>query len=69
VAVAALFGLVFLVPTPDAGGLMAQVAYLAGAGVVGGGTFMVMAYLLRVNELRDLWQQGRSWWKALIRNS
>jgi putative peptidoglycan lipid II flippase len=67
--VAALLALASVVPSPESGGLIAQVIYLAGAGVAGGGAFVLAAYLLRVEEIRSLWQQGRSWWKALTRNS
>jgi murein biosynthesis integral membrane protein MurJ len=67
--VATLVGLAYVVPGPETGGLVAQVAYLAGAGVAGGGAFVLAAYLLQVDEIRDLWQQGRSWWKALVGGS
>jgi murein biosynthesis integral membrane protein MurJ len=68
-AAATLLGFASLVPDPSTRGLVVQMAYLAGAGVAGGCAFMLTAYLLRVNELRELWQQGRSWWKSLVRDS
>jgi putative peptidoglycan lipid II flippase len=45
-------------------GLVALVVYLAVAALVGGGVFFLVAYLLRVVELRDLWQRGWLWWRA-----
>jgi murein biosynthesis integral membrane protein MurJ len=46
------------------GGFVTQAIYLAAAGVVGGGTFVAAAYLLRVDEIRELWHRVRAWWRA-----
>ncbi|MGD2041739.1 MAG: murein biosynthesis integral membrane protein MurJ [Anaerolineae bacterium] len=48
---------------PDSS-LVAQAAYLVAAGLVGGVAFLLMAYLLRVNELRRLPQQGWDWFQG-----
>ena len=48
----------------DGGGFVTQAVYLAAAGIVGGGTFLAAAYLLKVDEIRELWQRGRAWWQA-----
>jgi putative peptidoglycan lipid II flippase len=61
---AALMGLQALGPGLEAGNLAALGAFLAGAAVVGGGAFVAAAYLLRVDEIRDLWQRGRTWCQA-----
>jgi putative peptidoglycan lipid II flippase len=42
-------------------GFVALAATLAALGVVAGGTFVLVAYLLRVEELRTAWQQARNW--------
>lgn len=68
-AAGALFALSHLVAEPETGGLVAQAAYLAGAAIAGGGTFLLVASLLGVNEIRDLWQQGHAWWKRLVKGS
>ena len=68
-AAAALVGFQFLAPNPEAGDLLALGAYLAGAGSAGGGAFVAAAYLLRVHEIRDLWQRGRTWFRARLRDS
>ena len=52
----------------DGQGLIALVAYLASGGVLGGGTFLVAAYLLKVNEVRNLWWRGWTWCQSLVRN-
>jgi murein biosynthesis integral membrane protein MurJ len=49
--------------------LAAQVAYLVTAAVVGGGTFVAAAYLLKVEEVRILWQRGRAWCRAWVGGS
>lgn len=49
------------------GGLFALVLYLAAGGVAGGVTFLFVAYLLKVQEIRDLWQRGRTWLLASVR--
>jgi murein biosynthesis integral membrane protein MurJ len=48
-------------------GFAALVAYLALGALLGGGAFFLTAYLLRVRELRDLWQRGRAAWRSLAR--
>jgi len=45
----------------DRQGLIAPVVYLVSGGMLGGGAFVLAAYLLRVDEVRDLWQRGRAW--------
>jgi peptidoglycan biosynthesis protein MviN/MurJ (putative lipid II flippase) len=45
----------------DGQGLIALVVYLIGGGVFGGGAFVIAAYLLKVDEIRDLWRWGRTW--------
>jgi putative peptidoglycan lipid II flippase len=52
-----------------AGGLAAQVAYLAGGGLLGGGAFAATTYLLRVDEIRGFWRQVRDWSKGLFGGS
>ena len=42
-------------------GMIALIVYLGGAGVLGGGAFVLVAYLLRVREVRTLGQQARTW--------
>jgi len=44
-------------------GLVVQAAHLAAAGVLAAGTFVAVAYLLRVEELRTLGNQARAWLK------
>jgi putative peptidoglycan lipid II flippase len=61
---AALMGLQALGPGLEAGNLAALGAFLAGAAMVGGGAFVAAAYLLRVDEIRNLWQRGRTWCQA-----
>jgi murein biosynthesis integral membrane protein MurJ len=41
------------------GGMVRLAAYLVCGGLVGGSTFFITAYLLRVDEVRNLWQQFR----------
>lgn len=41
----------------DGRGLVSQVVYLAGGGLLGGGTFLLAAYLLQVDEIRGLWRR------------
>lgn len=47
-------------------GLMALILYLAGVGLLAGGTFVLTAYMLKVQEIRYLWQRGRTWLGDLI---
>jgi putative peptidoglycan lipid II flippase len=47
-------------------GLIARIAYLAGGGLLGGGTFLVAAYLLKVHEVRDLGRKGWTWCQRRI---
>jgi putative peptidoglycan lipid II flippase len=42
-------------------GMMALIIYLGGAGVLGGGAFVLVAYLLRVREVRDLRRRAQGW--------
>jgi putative peptidoglycan lipid II flippase len=49
-------------------GPVALIAYLVAGGVIGGGTFFLVACLLRVQEIRDLWQGGRTWFLAFVRD-
>ena len=44
-------------------GMIALIVYLGGAGVLGGGAFVLVAYLLRVREVRTLGQQARTWFQ------
>ncbi len=48
----------------DGHGLVGLVAYLAGGGVLGGAAFLLAAYLLRVEEIRGLWQRAWAWCRA-----
>jgi hypothetical protein len=50
----------------SAQGLVGQAAYLAAGGLVGGGAFFLAAYLLEVDEIRDLGRQGTAWLRARI---
>jgi hypothetical protein len=50
-------------------GLVALMAYLSVAGVLGGLAFFVVAYLLRVQEIRALWHRGCAWGRDLIEGS
>ncbi|MGD2205362.1 MAG: murein biosynthesis integral membrane protein MurJ [Anaerolineae bacterium] len=40
---------------------VASVAYLVGGGLLAGGAFVLVAYLLKVDEILDLWQRMRTW--------
>ena len=42
-------------------GIIALALYLAAAALSGGGAFFLAAYLCRVDEVRDVWRQGRRW--------
>jgi hypothetical protein len=44
-------------------GFLAQIAYLAGCGLVGGFTFFLIARLLGVDELRGLGRRISAWRK------
>jgi putative peptidoglycan lipid II flippase len=68
-ATGALVGFQALERSLEVGNLAALVAYLVGAGALGGSAFVAAAYLLKVNEIRDLWQRGRAWCKARIGDS
>jgi putative peptidoglycan lipid II flippase len=48
-------------PHLDDGGLISLIVTLAASAALGGGAFFAVAYLLKVHELRDLWQRGRTW--------
>jgi putative peptidoglycan lipid II flippase len=43
------------------GGMISLIVALATGAALGGGTFFAVSYLLKVHELRDLWQQGKAW--------
>lgn len=58
---AALAGLSILGRDLQPQGLIGLVAALTGAAAVGGGVFLVTSYLLRVQEIRDLWRRARAW--------
>jgi putative peptidoglycan lipid II flippase len=49
-------------------GLLALILYLATAGVLGGGAFFLVAYLLRVEEVRSLWHRGWAWGRGLLQH-
>ena len=49
-----------------AGGMGGLLVYLAAGGVLGGGAFYLTAYLLRVDEIRDLWQRALQVGQALL---
>jgi murein biosynthesis integral membrane protein MurJ len=67
VAAGALLALQWLSPSlVDLQGFIPLAAYLAVGGVLGGGTFLIAAYLLRVDELRDLLHRGRGLLQSAI---
>jgi murein biosynthesis integral membrane protein MurJ len=47
-------------------GLVGQSLYLLGAGLLAGGAFVLAAYLLKVEEIRYLWQRAKVWLGGLI---
>ncbi len=47
-------------------GFISLIVALAAGAALGGGTFFAVAYLLKVHELRDLWQRGKAWCLARI---
>jgi putative peptidoglycan lipid II flippase len=49
--------------------LVALVFYLVTAAVVGGSIFVGTAYVLKVDEIRGLWQRSRAWCKAWVGGS
>jgi len=51
----------------DSRGPMGLVLLLAGGGAAGGGTFLLVACLLRVEEIRGLWQRAWAWCRARLR--
>jgi putative peptidoglycan lipid II flippase len=51
-------------PLAEGRGLVGLVAYLVFGGLLGGGTFVAAAFLLRVDELGQLWRRARLWWQA-----
>jgi putative peptidoglycan lipid II flippase len=59
VTLAALLGLQFLGGSLQSGGMVRLIAYLVCGGVVGAGAFFATAYLLGVEEIRNLWHQVR----------
>ncbi|MFN2219471.1 MAG: murein biosynthesis integral membrane protein MurJ [Anaerolineae bacterium] len=68
-ATGALIGFQTLEQSLGVGSLAMLVAYLVGAAIVGGGTFVIAAYLLKVDEVRDLWRRGCTWCRALVGGS
>jgi putative peptidoglycan lipid II flippase len=64
----ALLAFLALGPAPGQGqGIVAQSLYLAAGGMVGGAVFVLAAGLLRVREMGQLWQQGRSLVSGLLK--
>ncbi len=59
VALAALLALQYLTSSLQSGGIVRLISYLASGGVVGGSAFFATAYLLRVDEVRNLPRQIR----------
>jgi putative peptidoglycan lipid II flippase len=57
----ALVGLALLVGGLDIERFVALLAYLMIAAIVGGGVFVAAAYLLNVEEIRDMWRRARAW--------
>jgi putative peptidoglycan lipid II flippase len=53
-------------PSLADGGLISLLVTLAAGAALGGSTFFAAAYLLRVQELHDLWQRGRAWCLARL---
>jgi putative peptidoglycan lipid II flippase len=47
-------------------GLVGQIAYLAVAGLLGGGAFLLAAYLSKVEEIRNLWHGAWNWVRRRI---
>ena len=68
-ATGALIGFQILERSLGVGNLATLIAYLVGAGVVGGGAFVLAAYLLKVDEVRDLWRRGCAWCRGLVGGS
>jgi putative peptidoglycan lipid II flippase len=68
-ATGALIGFHTLARSLSVGNLLALGAYLVGAAVVGGGAFVLAAYLLKVDEVRDLWRRGLTRCRALMGGS
>jgi murein biosynthesis integral membrane protein MurJ len=70
--VGTIAALLILLPSASRPGpnsdLLVQATYLVTGGLVGGATFLLSAYVLNVDELRDLWQQGRDWIRGWRRN-
>jgi murein biosynthesis integral membrane protein MurJ len=48
------------------GGTIALAAYLAGAGILGGGGFVLVTYLLQVREVRNLGQRALGWFQGRV---
>jgi putative peptidoglycan lipid II flippase len=48
-------------------GMIALIAYLAAAGVLGGLCFLLVTFVLRVEEVRTLWYRSWAWCRGLIR--
>jgi putative peptidoglycan lipid II flippase len=57
----ALAGLALLARDLQPQGLLGLVAALSVAAAVGAGVFLVTAYLLHIQEIRDLWRRARAW--------
>jgi murein biosynthesis integral membrane protein MurJ len=50
----------------DGQGMIGLIAYLSAAGVLGGFAFFLVAYFLKVEEVRSLWQRGWTWSRGLL---
>jgi putative peptidoglycan lipid II flippase len=69
-AVAALLGFLSVGhPLGSDPNLFSQSLYLAIGGIVAAAAFILVAYVARVNEIRDLVQRGYAWCRELIRPS
>ncbi len=51
----------------EAQGMLALVVCLTIGAAIGGGIFILAAYLLKVDEIRLLWQRGRSWFLTRLK--
>jgi putative peptidoglycan lipid II flippase len=61
--------LLFDVSLAGGQGLVALVVNLSAAAVLGGLVFFLVAYLLRVEEVRTWWHRGWCWGRSLIKGS
>jgi putative peptidoglycan lipid II flippase len=66
-ATAVVLGVLLLLDQPFVNrGFFMLAAYLAICGVLGGGAFYLVAYALKVGEVRDLWDRVWAWCQALF---